>query len=264
MAKCVYLLLLVASPLACASSEVPRTEPPAQPLVIGTSPPPPVAPSASGAQPEGRPAPRDEAIGTTTSLAVPARDPRLALRPHPMSRAMLLAEIQGLEAMFATMATTAPDRPEVARRLAEDYAELARGEGASAAAAAHKKALSYYELIARDHPQYAHIDEAYYYAGLEHELAGNTSAARRAYYELIKTSPTSKLIPLAYFAFGEMFFAEAEADPSQGDVKNDLAEQAYREVVKYPPPGNAVHAEAKRRLVETAARRAAAKTIKRP
>jgi TolA-binding protein len=87
---------------------------------------------------------------------------------------------------------------------------------------------------------------------LEHELAGDLRNARRAYYELIKTSPQSKLIPLAYFAFGEMFFTEAASDPS----KDQLALQAYAEVLKYPPPSNVVYAEAQRRVSEVKARTA--------
>ncbi|MBL8606325.1 MAG: hypothetical protein JNL38_03350 [Myxococcales bacterium] len=78
------------------------------------------------------------------------------------------------------------------------------------------------------------------------DLAG----ARRRYYDLITKHPGSAAIPQAYLAFGELFFAEAEADPS----KRELAAQAYREVVKYPPPGNAVHAFALLRLGEGFAR----------
>jgi hypothetical protein len=48
--------------------------------------------------------------------------------------------------------------------------------------------------------------------------------------------PKSKYIPNAYLAFGELFFNEAQGDPS----KWALAEQSYSEVVKYPPPDNKV------------------------
>lgn len=89
-------------------------------------------------------------------------------------------------------------------------------------------------------------DEVLYYAGLDHELAGNVTAARRSYYEVIKQYPSSKLVPFAYFAFGELFLAETESDPS----KAQLAEQAYREVLKYPPTQNPLYVEAQRRLAE--------------
>ena len=43
-------------------------------------------------------------------------------------------------------------------------------------------------------------------------------------------------MPNAYLAFGELFFQEAQGDPS----KWALAEQSYREVIKYPAPENKV------------------------
>ena len=79
------------------------------------------------------------------------------------------------------------------------------------------------------YPTYAQIDEAYYYLGLEHELAGDLINARRSYYELIKNAPASRFVPYAYFAFGEVFFHEAKSDPS----KWDLAKQSYVEVMKF-------------------------------
>jgi hypothetical protein len=56
--------------------------------------------------------------------------------------------------------------------------------------------------------------------------------ARKVYLELIHNWPNSKYIPNAYLAFGELFFNEAQGDPS----KWALAEQSYSEVVKYPRP----------------------------
>lgn len=82
------------------------------------------------------------------------------------------------------------------------------------------------------------------------EKKGDLAGARKKYFELITKHPASAPIPQAYLAFGELFFAEAEADPS----KRELAAQAYREVVKYPPPGNAVYAFALLRLGEGFAR----------
>ena len=54
---------------------------------------------------------------------------RAARRAHepPRSarqRALLVTEIQGLESLFATTPKNAPDRPQLARRLAEGYVEL--------------------------------------------------------------------------------------------------------------------------------------------
>ncbi|MBK6691640.1 MAG: tetratricopeptide repeat protein [Myxococcales bacterium] len=67
--------------------------------------------------------------------------------------------------------------------------------------------------------------------------AGDRMSARKTYFELIKNHPDSRLIPNAYVAFGDMFFEEAATDPS----KFDLAQQAYSEALKYPPPKSDVY-----------------------
>ncbi len=244
MRKCVFVLLLVPLATACTPSAPPvasANEPPIEPLVIGKSPPAPIATSDEPPTP-----PIDDvpvAAGTSSALLVPARDPRIA-HTSPRPRRLLVTELQGLESLFTATATASPDRPALMRRLAEDYVELSRGADARLALNAHRSALKYYELLAAEYPKYPQIDEVWYYDGLENELAGNASQARRAYYQLIKTSPQSKLIPLAYFAFGEMFNAEAVNDPS----KDDLALQAYAEVLKYPPSGNPVYTDAQGRI----------------
>jgi tetratricopeptide (TPR) repeat protein len=248
MTKCVVLLLPIAlvgsvaalALAACTADPPQRVEPPAQPLVIGTSP----APMPSAAAPE-KPAASEETAPPRKPLAIPARDPRLARGPSGVP----VKELQQLEHLYAALPPGSPDRVNIARHLADGYAEIARVTDAASSSSAHETSLKYYEVLTNE-PQYAHLDEAYYYAALEHELAGDLRKARSAYYELIKRVPASKLIPLAYFAFGEMFFAEAVADPS----KDALAEQAYREVLKYPPKTNVVYVEAQSRLAEIAAR----------
>src|SRR5207237_1444318 len=52
-----------------------------------------------------------------------SRDERRS-RLGPRVRALLVTEIQGLEGLFASTPKTAPDRSQLARRLAEDYVEL--------------------------------------------------------------------------------------------------------------------------------------------
>jgi tetratricopeptide (TPR) repeat protein len=236
----VLLLLVLAAAAACEPAHEPRAEPPPAPLVIGTSPPGPIAPEAEPTTP-------DEPVAAAASpLAVPARDPRAASWKN-RARALIITELQGLVSLFDATPPTAPDRPLLARRIADTYAELARAAvGTPVATNAHKSSAKYYAVLTGEHPSYADLDEAYYYAALEHELAGDKANARRAYYELIKKSPGSKLIPFAYFAFGEMFFVDAETDPS----KYQLAEQAYREVLKYPPVRNVLYVEAHKRLAE--------------
>ena len=254
MRNCVFsLLLALLTSTAIASCTPPSepgvapTDPPVQPLVIGTTPPMPIATTAETAAPPIEDAP----IAVSTTLAVPARDPRLARSLH-RSRALIITELQALESLFAATTSSSPDRPALIRRLAEEYAELSRSIDGETGARAHAFALKYYELLTVDHPHYALVDEAYYYAALEYELAGDFRDARRLYFELIKRSPNSKLIPFAYFAFGEIFFAEAKVDPP----KDDLALQAYAEVLKYPAANNAVYADAKRRIGEIKARKA--------
>jgi TolA-binding protein len=80
------------------------------------------------------------------------------------------------------------------------------------------------------------IDEILYYLAYEYEQASDLDNARKVYFELIQNWPQSKFIPNAYLAFGELFFNEAQGDPS----KWALAEQSYKEVTKYPAPENKV------------------------
>jgi tetratricopeptide (TPR) repeat protein len=203
-------------------------------------------------QPTLQEAPRDE------------RKSRLQAR----QRALLVTEIQGIERLFETTKKNAPDRPQLARRLAEAYveleaaafrdktqAEIKRDElkktNAQAAGqqqtqanqadqvmkAARAKAIQNYSLIVNDYPNYQALDEVLYYLAYEYEQANDLKNARAVYYDLIKKRPDSKYIPNAYLAFGELFFNEAQGDPS----KWDLASQAYQEVIKYPPPNNKVY-----------------------
>ncbi len=68
-------------------------------------------------------------------------------------------------------------------------------------------------------------------AAFDAERDGDLRAARLHYFELVKRHPNSRLVPLVYLAFGELFAAEAENDAS----KRPLAQSAYLEALKYPP-----------------------------
>ncbi len=249
------LLGLASLGYGCEPAREPaRPEPPVAPLVIGTSPPGAIAPEAEPVAP-------DEPIANAASpLAVPARDPRIALSTH-RARGPLTAEAQSLVAQLGTAQPQTPTHAVIGRHLADTYSELARvTEGTPVARTAHKAAAKYYGVVVTEDPQSLQRDEAQYYAALEHELAGDKTNARQAYYELIKNFPGSRWIGFAYFAFGEMFFVDAETDPS----KYPLAEQAYREVLKYPPAQNVLYVEAHRRLAEINLRLGGAGPIKRP
>ncbi|MEO7113713.1 MAG: tetratricopeptide repeat protein [Polyangiaceae bacterium] len=186
----------------------------------------------------------------TTAWTAPAATHQLAkqdVRPEPRDsrpprqRALLIAELQGLEALARETPVTAPDHPELLRRLAEDYVELQRSAHADGAASietsARTKAIQLYARLASDHPKYPKLDEVLFFLATEFEQAGDLANARKAYMSLTVRAPDSRYVPDAYLAFGEMFFDEAVTDPS----KFDLAAGAYQEVLKYPPPRNRVY-----------------------
>ena len=205
--------------------------------------------------------------GPTESMNAAQRDERRA-RLQNKARALLVTEIQGLEQLFASTRESSPDRVQLARRLAEAYVELeaaatrdktenevkaddAKKQGGAAAdkfkgeaekakkviVAAREKAIRYYSLVKDKYPSYGQLDEVLYYLAYEYEQGNDLANARKVYYELIEKKPQSKYIPNAYLAFGELFFNEAQGDPS----KWDLAAASYQETIKYPPPDNKVY-----------------------
>ena len=198
-----------------------------------------VAPAAKAAPPKTTPAKFDGLDDRT-------------IRLQARQRVLLTVEVQRVESLFSTSRRNAPDRMQLARRLADGYVELesaafrdkveaeakrdaaTTGEMDRIMKGARKRAIELYTLVARDYPTAASLDEVLYYLAYEYEQAGDAKNARATYYELIQKAPTSKYIPNAYLAFGELFFTEAQGDPA----KWDLAAQAYAEVIKYPAPGN--------------------------
>jgi tetratricopeptide (TPR) repeat protein len=115
--------------------------------------------------------------------------------------------------------------------------------------AARQAAIKYYTLLKSQYPKWCQstnasdpakstgcTDEVLYYLAYEYEQAQQLDQARKVYFELIQNWPQSKYIPNAYLAFGELFFNEAQGDPS----KWGLAEKSYLEVIKYPAPDNKV------------------------
>jgi tetratricopeptide (TPR) repeat protein len=219
-------------------------------------------------------------INPSESMNAAQRDDRKN-RLQARSRQLLVTEIQGLESLFGDTKKNAPDRPKLARRLAEGYVELEAagfremteneikaadfkkkgksqeaGQAATAAGtskkvleAARKNAIKYYSLLKDQYPKWCQQpnasdptkstgcgDEVLYYLAYEYEQAKDYDRARKVYLELIQNWAKSKYIPNAYLAFGELFFQEAQGDPS----KWGFAEQSYLEVIKYPPPDNKV------------------------
>ena len=88
-----------------------------------------------------------------------------------------------------------------------------------------------------------------YLAALAAEKRANMETARKLYFDLVQRFRTSSYTPLAYFAFGEMFRADAATDPS----KIEFAKQSYEEALKYPPSGNPIFEIATLRRAELSA-----------
>jgi tetratricopeptide (TPR) repeat protein len=205
--------------VACANA--PQREETTAPLVV-----PPLAPDA--AAPAATHEPRAEIV---SPLAVPARDPRPGMR-SPRPGPELRSEISTLE-----QETT----PSAMHSLAEAYCELARTERSREH---RERAIAVYEDLIAKHPTYKALDDALYFVAVESEIHGDLSKARRWYFELIARRPDSQYVPYAYFAFGELFFEEGKKD----SAKDQLAEHAYREVLKFPQ--SPIATEAKSRLEE--------------
>ncbi len=209
--------------------------------------------------------------------APPAPDPKLsavAIRRGIANVRMvqlLVQQIQGLESLLATTPPKSPDRPLLLKQLGDGYAELEaagfrqkiqatspaeRDRGEKLEKAARAGAVKSYGQLRAQHPGWCAspaqgavpasgcVDEVLYDLAYEHEQAGDLDQARKDYLELIQTSPASKYVPNAYLAFGELFFQEAQGDPS----KWALAEQSYREVIKFPAPENKVLGYARYKL----------------
>ncbi len=217
----------------------------------------PVAPPAKATSTLKAPAPSGEP---------PPRDDR-SLRLVARQKELLVIEVSKVESLLAVTKQNAADRQQILRRLADDYVELesaafrdkteaevrrdaiknkdAKKAGQEQTNAndadrtmkqARKRAIQLYGMLANDYPNSPKLDEVLYYLAYEHEQANDLRSARATYYDLIKKAPTSRYIPNAYLAFGELFWNEAQGDPS----KWDLAAQAYAEVIKYPAPQNKV------------------------
>ena len=204
-------------------------------------------------------------------------------RLQARARALLITEIQGLERLFRQTPKKSPDRQQLIRRLAEGYVELENAalrdqnfsnvevqniksaakrkkkrpdsskisklksdskKAAKIVDLARKKAIAYYTRMKMEYPNYSKLDEVLYYLAYEYEQAKDLQNARKVYYELIEKAPKSPYVPNAYLAFGELFFIEAQGDPS----KWDLAAAAYAEVTKYPPPDNKVYGYSRYKL----------------
>ena len=110
---------------------------------------------------------------------------------------------------------------------------------------ARKNAIKYYRGLKKYYPKWCQypknpegkrgcMDEVLYYLAYEYEQAGQLEKARKVYLELTENWKKSRFVPNAYLAFGELFFQEAQSDPSKWPIAGNF----YKEVLKYPPPDN--------------------------
>jgi len=110
---------------------------------------------------------------------------------------------------------------------------------------ARKNAIDYYKKLKDQYPKWCQdpngpkgqqgcIDEVLYYLAYEYEQAGDLDNARTVYLELTEGWKQSRFVPNAFLAFGELYFQEAQGDPS----KWPFAQNFYKEVLKYDPPEN--------------------------
>jgi tetratricopeptide (TPR) repeat protein len=220
-------------------------QPPSRPSSNGLAPPDP-EPSATSRQ-DVAPVTFESDETTSTSdhriLIAKQDDQRPPLRSEskPRARALLVTELQALKHLLAATPKGEPDRPQLLRRVAEDFVELehvARDEGDEALRnKAQNEAISTYGELIADCPDYPKLDEAIYDIAVEYEERGDLANARRYYMTLVESEPASRFVPNAYLAFGEMFFDEAAQDPA----KWDLALNAYQRVLRDPPPRNDVY-----------------------
>jgi tetratricopeptide (TPR) repeat protein len=208
------------------------------------------------------------------TLALPAAPTDGNLRP-PRPSAVLVTVLQGHESLLAATPRSSTERPKVMALLAVDYRELFRASVAEGAAtddpaerdrlakvarAANGAEVNHLTNLLAQYPKWCFAvpadaskptgcaDTWQYGLGRAHELGGRPDQARKVYLALIQAWPSSDSLPAAYFAFAEMFLAEAAADPS----KLALAKQAYRQVVSYPPPDNRLWGHARLRLARIA------------
>lgn len=172
--------------------------------------------------PPGTEIPRDFAFAPTLDGAV-FRDARRAPRLY----AVIVTEIDQLQALLVTLPFASLDRPMVVRRLAEDNVEIEKASEVPEAARDHagKEAIRFYSVLIAEYSgdpsatfpsspprPYHALDEVTYYRALEYERAGDDDSALHAYSEIIVKSPTSAYVPKAYLALGERRFEAMRND----------------------------------------------------
>jgi hypothetical protein len=202
---------------ACAPSlVVPKLEAPAEVTV----------PSARGGRPLAitrAPAPEPPSE-LPTSCVAPEREVR---RPPSRDLARLRSEHDTVEALFSATDAKSADYAKLALRLGDLENELSLLEPTRDRE--HKSVAESHYREATSGPAESAI-EAKYRLAIDAECRKDLPMARKLQFEIVQNAPNSRLVPYAYFAFGELFLHEA--DGNEGMLP--LAEQAFKKVIEWP------------------------------
>lgn len=195
------------------------------------------------------------------------------------TREVIVGDVAALDARLQAMPRSAPERPAQILAVAAAYRELraAAVAGLETAADDSQRAALEQTVTAAASTEVRHlasridlypkwcatvvasdpsrstgcVDEALWLAGRASEAQGKVAEARKLYLQLIQDWPQSAFLPEAYFAFGELFLAEASADPS----RLDLAQPSFAQVIDRAPPDSVLRGYAQHRLGRIAWRR---------
>jgi TolA-binding protein len=185
----------------CVAPTVSPPEVLASIAAVLTHPSPQLAPSQAMSDPER----------TVATL----RDPWGAGAHPPRPCSSLALESLLLEQLEKKTSPSAPDRPALMRRIAEDRAELARAALAEGredvARPARADAIRRFEaLLAAPSPEGAAAsskDDLRYELAFTYEKAGDATNAMRVYADLLRISPASVFAARAYFGLGEVLLS---------------------------------------------------------
>ncbi len=175
-----------------------------------------------------------------------AATPKSDTKDRPQFLKRLAEDYVELESSFLREKILAEETARKTRtsdpQAASEAKDTARrnGEGVKVA---RRSAVRYYTTLKDEYSTWCQFpdapvaergcaDEVLYYLAYEHELGGDLESARSAYLELTENWKTSHFAPNAYLAFGELYFQEAQGDPS----KWPFAQNFYKKVLEYNSP----------------------------
>jgi tetratricopeptide (TPR) repeat protein len=166
------------------------------------------------------------------------RDPRRQ-RIQAGARALDLKAPEQLRRLLANTPRKSPERPQILRRVAEAYVEIALdlerrpqlygqlGCVSDQVRLARSNAVRDYEALLAEYPDDARADEVLYYIAFDYELLGGADLAAATYARLLSRFPKSAWATAARVALAE---AELLRAAPQHDWKHALG--AYRAALR--------------------------------